>query len=84
MQSNDDNDKNLRETAKKELEELAKVRSEFYKYLDTHLPKTEDRFDFSTNPQLDAKDIYTLFYKLDYQARKLRPYIAKAYNLKLE
>lgn len=77
-------DKELKEAAKKELDKLTEARTEFYEYLDTHIPKAGEQFDFSGDPCLNAKDIYTLFYKLDYQSRKLRPYLVKAYNLKSE
>ena len=72
---------NLQEKVDKYLD----VRDEFYNFLDSNLEKTKfDQFDFSNNQIFDAKKVYELFFKLDYQARKLRPYIAKAYNLKLE
>ncbi len=68
----------------KELDKLMKIRTDFYNYLDTNIPKNEEQFDFSNEPKLLAKDVYAHFYKLDYQARKLRGFLVKAYNLKAE
>ncbi len=68
----------------KELDKLIKIRTDFYNYLDTNIPKKGEQFDFSGDPKLSAKDIYAHFYKLDYQARKLRGFLVKAYNLKAE
>ncbi len=67
-----------------ELNKLIKIRTDFYNYLDKNIPKNGDQFDFSNNPTLNAKDIYSHFYKLDYQARKLRGFLVKAYGLKAE
>lgn len=69
-----------------ELEKLVTIRTAFLKYLDENIPKQENEliFDFSDSPTLDAKSVYEHFYKLDYQARKLRGMIVKAYDLKPE
>ncbi len=77
--------KNEKEMIKEELDKLIKIRTDFYGYLDTHIPKKDgEQFDFSQSPTLNAQDIYSHFYKLDYQARKLRGYLVKAYGLKAE
>jgi len=70
----------------KELEELIKIRTDFYDYLDSNIPKDKRgiAYDFSDNPTLDAKSIYDHFHKLDYQARKLRGFLVEAYGLKAE
>lgn len=62
------------EEIKKELEKLWEIREAFYAYLDQNIPKLEgfDTFDFAKAKALDPKLVYTHFYKLDYQARKLR------------
>ncbi len=69
-----------------ECKKLIDARSEFLDYLDSNIPKESSgiSFDFSDNPKLDAKKIYELFYKLDYQARKLRGYLVSDYGLKAE
>ncbi len=68
----------------KELDELIKIRTDFYNFLDENIPKDKigATYDFSNNPTLDAKSVYSHFHKLDYQARKLRGFLVKAYNLK--
>ena len=74
-----------RDYVQKETEKLIKIRKEFYKFLDENIPK--DKFgiyDFSENPQLDAKKVYELFFKLDYQARKLRGILVKLFDLKAD
>jgi len=74
-----------KEYVEKENAKLIEIRKDFYNYLDKNIPKKEDgSFDFSQNPTLDAKDIYEKFFKLDYQARKLRALLVQIYDLKAE
>ncbi|MDX1810247.1 MAG: hypothetical protein R3331_11995 [Sulfurospirillaceae bacterium] len=75
-----------KEEIAKELDTLIKIRTEFYDFLDANIPmdKRGINYDFSSNPTLDAKSVYSHFHKLDYQARKLRGYLVKAYDLKAE
>ena len=69
----------------KENAKLIEIRKEIFSYLDSHIPKNKDgSFDFSDNPKLDAKDVYERFFKLDYQARKLRALLVQTYELKSE
>ena len=63
---------------------MIEIRKDFYNYLDTHIPKKGEQFDFSNEPKLDAKAIYEKFFKLDYQARKLRGFLVRTYELKAE
>lgn len=62
------------EAIKKELRAYETVRDEFYQFFDAGLKRddTTGSFDFSNAPTLDAKTVYELFFKLDYQARKIR------------
>ncbi|PID48028.1 MAG: hypothetical protein CR967_01840 [Proteobacteria bacterium] len=71
---------------KKELDKLIQIREEIYAYLDANLEKDEKTgiYDFSSNPSLDAKGVYGHFFKLDYQARKLRGFLVATYGLKAE
>jgi hypothetical protein len=70
---------------KKELDKLIDVRKDFYEYLDSNIPKDDQgQFDFTNSPTLDAQDIYAQFFKLDYQARKLRGFLVEAYEFKAE
>ncbi len=75
-----------KEDIAKELDDLIKIRTDFYNFLDENIPKDKRgiAYDFSDNPTLDAKSVYSHFHKLDYQARKLRGFLVKAYDLKAE
>jgi hypothetical protein len=74
-----------KEYVEKENAKLIEIRKEFYNYLDNNIPKDKDgNFDFSNNPKLNAKDVYERFFKLDYQARKLRALLVQTYDLKAE
>lgn len=65
-----------------EVEKLMEIRNAFYDFLDSSLPKTESgNFDFSHHPTLDAERVYEHFFKLDYQARKLRAFMVQDYDL---
>jgi len=77
-------EKSQKDVIKNDTDKLIEARSAFYDYLDTHIPKNRAKYVLRSHPKLDAKDIYALFYKLDYQARKLRGHLVKAYNLKAE
>ncbi len=80
------NKKNFtKEYIRQETDKLMEIRKEFYNFLDKNIPK--DKFgiyDFSSSPKLDAKMVYELFYKLDYQARKLRGILINIFDLKAE
>ncbi|MFV0481767.1 MAG: hypothetical protein ACK5LP_07255 [Campylobacteraceae bacterium] len=58
---------------KDELQELFKIREEIFKIFGDHIPTngSEFMFDFSSKPKIDAEVMYKLFYKYDYQARKV-------------
>jgi len=74
-----------KEYIKQETDKLMEIRKEFYRFLDENIPKdSEGKYDFSSSPKLDAKRVYELFYKLDYQARKLRGILVNLFNLKAE
>ncbi|AFL67735.1 hypothetical protein [Sulfurospirillum barnesii] len=68
---------NEKEMIEKELEKLIEARDAFLTYMDAHIPKDDKgiAFDFSQEPTLDAKRVYEHFYKLDYQARKIRGFM---------
>lgn len=69
-----------------ELDKLIDIRTEFLEYLDVNIPKKENNieFDFQNSPTLDAKMIHEHFFKLDYQARKLRGFLVAELGLKAE
>lgn len=70
----------------KELSKLIDIRTDFLDFLDKNIPKKTNgiEYDFSGNPTLDAKAVYEHFFKLDYQARKLRGFLVGALDLKAE
>jgi len=75
-----------KEEVKKELEKLIDIRSDFLAFFDENLKKKSNglEFDFDALPTVDAQKVYEHFFKLDYQARKLRGFLVKELNLKAE
>ncbi|OQX73001.1 MAG: hypothetical protein B6D59_06860 [Campylobacteraceae bacterium 4484_4] len=72
------------EDVRKEMKAYEAARNEFFKLFDEKIPKKPNGlFDFSDHPTLDAKEVYELFYKLDYQARKLRGLLIEARDIKV-
>ena len=70
---------------KSENKKLIEIRDEIFEFLDKNIPQNGDgSFDFSKNPTLDAKEVYERFFKLDYQARKLRALLGQTYELHKE
>lgn len=69
-----------------ELSKLIDIRTDFLKYLDDSIPKKSNNieYDFSSAPTLDAKKVNEHFFKLDYQARKLRGFLVKELDIKLD
>lgn len=68
----------------KELDKLIDARDAFMAYFDATVPKDKNgiAFDFSNHPTLDAKMVYEYFYKLDYQARKIRGFVIRNFEVK--
>lgn len=73
-----------KEMIEQELAKLIDARESFLAYLDEMIPKDNQgiAFDFSQHPTLDAKKVYEHFYKLDYQARKIRGFLVRTMDLK--
>ena len=73
-----------KEMIEQELAKLIDPRESFLAYLDETIPKDKQgiAFDFSQHPTLDAKKVYEYFYKLDYQARKIRGFLVRTMDLK--
>ena len=69
-----------------ELSKLIDIRTDFLDYLDENIPKKSNNieYDFGDNPTLDAKSIHKHFFKLDYQARKLRGFLVKELGIEVE
>jgi rhodanese-related sulfurtransferase len=70
----------------KELSQLIDIRTEFLDYLDENIPKKSNNieFDFENNPTLNAQKIHEHFFKLDYQARKLRGFLVGELGIEVE
>jgi hypothetical protein len=73
-----------KEQAKKECQAYEKLRNEFFELFDQKIPKDNNGLFVFDGATLDAQELYALFYKLDYQARKLRGLVVGAYNLKAD
>jgi hypothetical protein len=72
------------EDVRKEMKKYEACRNEFYDLFDQKIPKKENGlFDFENAPKMDAKEVYDLFFKLDYQARKLRGLLIEARDIKV-
>jgi hypothetical protein len=72
------------EDTKVEMKKYEKIRNDFYDFLDTNIAKSDNgQFDFSSSQTLDAEEIYKHFFKLDYQARKLRGLLIEARDIKV-
>lgn len=68
-----------------ETKKLIEIRNAFYDFLDGSIPKdAAGQYDFSASPTLDAKSVYEHFFKLDYEARKLRAFLVQDYSLHAE
>ncbi|MBZ7929791.1 CmeU family protein [Campylobacter molothri] len=67
----------------KNLNALFKKRSEFYSFFDENIEKLQNTevFDFKNAKNLNAEEMYKLFYHYDYAIRKILPTIYKAYKI---
>ncbi len=69
---------------RKEMKKYETCRNDFYALFDNEIPKKPNGlYDFENAPKLDAKEVYDLFFKLDYQARKLRGLLIEARDIKV-
>ncbi len=74
-----------REKAMEEFKKYERMRQEMYDLFERYIPKKGDgTFDFSEAKCIDAKEIFDLCFKLDYQARKIRGIAIKALGLQGE
>ncbi len=72
------------EDVRKEMKAYEAARNDFFALFDEKIPKKPNGlFDFSSHPLLDAEEVYKRFYKLDYQARKLRGLLIEARDIKV-
>ena len=69
---------------KKQMRAYEMARNEFYDFLDVKVAKLDNgQFDFDSSKDLNAKEVYELFFKLDYQARKVRGLLIEARDIKV-
>ncbi len=62
-----------------EMKKYEQIRNNFYDFLDANIKKEDNgQFNFSDKQSLDAQEAYTHFFKLDYQARKIRGLLYEA------
>ena len=64
-----------------ELDKLIEIREEFYQFLDDNIPKNSDGMYNFKNSSLSSEEVYSRFFKIDYQSRKLRGFLIKTYEL---
>lgn len=75
-----------KELVEKNIKELLSARAEFFKFLDAKVPKiaSTDVFDFERADTASLKEVYAKFYGYDYAARKLLPYLYRAYGVNFD
>lgn len=62
-----------KEKAISEFKKYEKMRMQMYDFFDKYIPKKDDgSYDFEKAEKIDAKEAYDMFFKLDYQARRIR------------
>ncbi len=68
------------EEIKAEIEKFDSIREDFLDFIDSKIGKKDNGavMDFENAESMSAEDVYRHFFKLDYQARKLRAYILKS------
>ena len=74
-----------KEKAMSEFKKYEKMRQEMYEFLEEFIPKDENgRLDFAKANSIDAKEVFDRWFKLDYQARKIRGIAINCLGLKGE
>ena len=74
-----------KEAAIKEFKKYEEMRMQMYDFFDRFIPKKSDgTYDFENGGQIDAKEAFDMFFKLDYQARKIRGIAINCLGIKPE
>ena len=74
-----------KEKAINEFKKYEKMRLKMYDYFDSLIPKDEKGiYDFKRAKNLDVKEVFEMFCKLDYQARKIRGIAVNCLGVKAE
>ena len=74
-----------KEQAMQEFKKYEQMRGEMYEFLERYIPKKEDgSLDFERAGQVSAKEIFDRWFRLDYQARRIRGIAINCLGLKGE
>ncbi|MRI58761.1 MAG: hypothetical protein C6H99_04545 [Epsilonproteobacteria bacterium] len=74
-----------RDAAMKEFKKYEQMRQEMYEFLERYIPRDEKGvLQFDKAQKIDAKEIFDRWFKLDYQARKIRGIAINCLGLKGE
>ncbi|NLK66038.1 MAG: hypothetical protein GX282_00960 [Campylobacteraceae bacterium] len=73
-----------KEIIEEQLKKFGESREEFFKLLDSLVPRltNTDVFDFENCEDKNLKEIYAKFYSYDYAIRRILPFVYKAYDIK--
>ncbi|WP_281950481.1 hypothetical protein [Nitrosophilus kaiyonis] len=74
-----------KDKAMNEFKKYEKMRMDMYEFLEKYIPKDKNgELDFKNAKKIDAKEIFDRWFKLDYQARKIRGIAINCLGLKGE
>ncbi len=74
-----------KEAAKKEFKKYEQMRQEMYEFLEEFIPKSDSGIlEFDKAKDINAKEVFDRWFKLDYQARKIRGIAINCLGLKGE
>jgi len=74
-----------KEQAMEEFRKYERMRNEMYEFLERHIPKKEDgSLDFERAGEVSAKEVFERWFRLDYQARRIRGIAINCLGLKGE
>ena len=71
-------------SAEKEFKKYEEMRMQMYNYFDRLIPKIGGVYDFSQAKKANSQELFDMFFKLDYQARKIRGIAIQCLGLKAE
>ncbi len=74
-----------KEKAMQEFKKYEQMRMQMYEWLEEFIPKDQNgKLDFSKAKTIPANEVFDRWFKLDYQARKIRGIAIKCLGLKGE
>lgn len=72
------------EDIRKQMKVYERARNDFYDFFDANVAKKNNgQFDFDASNDLSAKEVYEQFFKLDYEARKVRSLLIEARDISI-